>query len=391
MIEPKLYAYMDALLAQTDERFHRYLYTTIDWNARMVGIIGPRGVGKTTMVLQYIKEHKADRKALYVSADNTYFSAHTLVDLADDWAKDMGQLLVIDEVHKYPDWSRELKQIYDTHPDLRIIFTGSSILDIARGSADLSRRALMYTLQGLSFREYLGLFHHIETPVYALCDILTNQAKVEGVLHPLPYFRQYLQTGYYPFSIEGSFTDRMQMVVNQTVESDIAQFADMKASTARKLKKMLAVIAASAPFKPNADSLATAIGISRNNVADYLLLLERAQMIGQLRNDTGGIRRLGKVEKVYLDNPSLMYALIGQDANIGNVRETFFYNQMRVNQDVMSSRVSDFTIAGSTFEVGGQKKGKRQIADIENGFVVRDDIEVGYGNIIPLWAFGLNY
>lgn len=391
MIEPKLYAYMDALLSQTDERFHRYLYTAIDWNARMVGIVGPRGVGKTTMVLQYIKEHKADYRALYVSADNTYFSAHTLVDLADDWAKDMGKVLVIDEAHKYPDWSRELKQIYDTHPDLRVIFTGSSILDIACGSADLSRRALMYTLQGLSFREYLDLFHEIEVPVYALCDILANRAKIESVLHPLPYFRQYLQTGYYPFAIEGNFIDRMQMVVSQTVESDIAQFADMKASTARKLKKMLAVIASSAPFKPNADSLATAIGISRNNVADYLLLLERAQMIGQLRDDTGGIRGLGKVEKVYLDNPSLMYALIGQDANIGNVRETFFYNQMRVNQDVMSSRVSDFTIAGNTFEIGGQNKGKRQIADIENGFVVRDDIEVGYGNILPLWAFGLNY
>lgn len=391
MIESKLYAYMDALLSQTDERFHRYLYTAIDWNARMVGIVGPRGVGKTTMVLQYIKEHKANYRALYVSADNTYFSAHTLVDLADEWAKDMGKVLVIDEVHKYPDWSRELKQIYDTHPDLRVIFTGSSILDIARGSADLSRRALMYTLQGLSFREYLGLFHHIEVPVYTLCDILANRAKIEGVLHPLPYFRQYLETGYYPFAIEGNFIDRMQMVVSQTVESDIAQYADIKASTARKLKKMLAVIAASAPFKPNADSLATAIGISRNNVADYLLLLERAQMIGQLRDDTGGIRGLGKVEKVYLDNPSLMYALIGPDANIGNVRETFFYNQMRVNQDVMSSRVSDFTIAGNTFEIGGQSKGKRQIADIENGFVVRDDIEVGYGNILPLWTFGLNY
>ena len=391
MIDPQLYAYMESLLAQTNGTFHRYLYTSIDWNARLIGIVGPRGIGKTTMVLQYIHEHKSEQKSLYVSADNAYFSTHTLIELADEWAKDMGQLLVIDEVHKYPDWSRELKQIYDTHPDIHVVFTGSSILDIAKGSADLSRRALMYTLQGLSFREYLQLFHHINTPVYTLSDILANKATIEGVLHPLAYFRQYLQDGYYPFAIEGNFALRMQAVISQTVESDIAQFVDMKATTARKLKKMLAVVASVAPFKPNADSLAIEIGISRNNVADYLLLLERAQMIGQLRDDTGGMRGLGKVEKVYLDNTNLMYVLNGTNINIGNARETFFYNQMRVQQDVVSSRFSDFMITDYTFEVGGHNKGKKQIEDIPNGLIVRDDIESGYGNIIPLWAFGLNY
>lgn len=391
MIDPQLYAYMESLLAQTNGTFHRYLYTSIDWNARLIGIVGPRGIGKTTMVLQYIHEHKSEQKSLYVSADNAYFSTHTLIELADEWAKDMGQLLVIDEVHKYPDWSRELKQIYDTHPDIHVVFTGSSILDIAKGSADLSRRALMYTLQGLSFREYLQLFHHINTPVYTLSDILANKATIEGVLHPLAYFRQYLQDGYYPFAIEGNFALRMQAVISQTVESDIAQFVDMKATTARKLKKMLAVVASVAPFKPNADSLAIEIGISRNNVTDYLLLLERAQMIGQLRDDTGGMRGLGKVEKVYLDNTNLMYVLNGTNINIGNARETFFYNQMRVQQDVVSSRFSDFMITDYTFEVGGHNKGKKQIEDIPNGLIVRDDIESGYGNIIPLWAFGLNY
>lgn len=297
MIDPQLYVYMESLLAQTNGTFHCYLYTSIDWNTRLIGIVGPRGIGKTTMVLQYIHEHKLEQKSLYVSADNAYFSTHTLIELADEWAKDMGQLLVIDEVHKYPDWSHELKQIYDTHPDVHVVFTGSSISDIAKGSADLSRRALMYTLQGLSFREYLQLFHHINTPVYTLSDILADKAAIEGVLHPLAYFRQYLQDGYYPFAIEGNFALRMQDVISQTVESDIAQFVDMKATTARKLKKMLAVVASVAPFKPNADSLAIEIGISRNNVADYLLLLEQAQMIGQLRDDTGGMRGLGKDEK----------------------------------------------------------------------------------------------
>lgn len=391
MLEPQLFAYMEAVLAHTDTAFHRYLYADIDWEAHLIGIVGPRGVGKTTMLLQYIKQHRTDKKSLYVSADNTYFTTHTLIELVDEWAKDMGQLLAIDEVHKYPNWSRELKQIYDTHPDMQVVFTGSSVLDIAQGSADLSRRALMYTLQGLSFREYLQLFHRIAASVYSLEDILAHRAAIESLPHPLPYFRQYLQRGYYPFAIEGNFEARMQMVVNQTVESDIAQFADMKATTARKLKKMLAIIATLAPFKPNADSLATEIGISRNNVADYLLLLERVQMIGQLRDDTGGIRGLGKVEKVYLDNPSLMYVLNGEAVNIGNVRETFFYNQMRVRQDVISSRVSDFAIGKYTFEVGGQSKGKKQIEGIANAYIVKDDIEIGYGNIVPLWAFGLTY
>lgn len=391
MLEPQLFAYMEAVLAHTDTTFHRYLYAEIDWKARLIGVVGPRGVGKTTMLLQFIKQHRNDKKCLYVSADNTYFATHTLIELVDEWAKDMGQLLAIDEIHRYPNWSRELKQIYDTHPDMQVIFTGSSVLDIVQGSADLSRRALMYTLQGLSFREYLQLFHHIDAPVYSLEDVLANRVSIESLPHPLPYFRQYLQSGYYPFAIEGNFEARMQMVVNQTVESDIAQFADMKATTARKLKKMLAIIATLAPFKPNADSLATEIGISRNNVADYLLLLERVQMIGQLRDDTGGIRGLGKVEKVYLDNPSLMYVLAPQDVEIGNVRETFFYNQMRVRQEVVSSRVSDFSIGEYTFEVGGHGKGKKQIEGLVNAYVVRDDIEVGYDNIVPLWAFGLNY
>ncbi len=391
MLDPQLFAYMEALLSQTDTTFYRYLYSDIDWGARLIGIVGPRGVGKTTMLLQYIKQHSAEKKALYVSADNTYFATHTLVDLVDEWAKDMGQLLAIDEVHKYPNWSRELKQIYDSHPDVQVVFTGSSVLDIVHGSADLSRRALMYTLQGLSFREYLQLFHHIEVPTYSLEDILANRAVLKPLQHPLPYFRQYLESGYYPFAIEGNFEMRMQAVVNQTVESDIAQFADMKATTARKLKKMLAIIATLAPFKPNADSLATEIGISRNNVSDYLLLLERVQMIGQLRDDTGGIRGLGKVEKVYLDNPSLMYVLSGQNSNIGNVRETFFYNQMRVRYDVISSRVSDFAIGKYTFEVGGKNKGKSQIADVPNAYVVKDDIEFGYRRTLPLWAFGLTY
>lgn len=391
MVDESLYAYMRLQLELTCSEFHRYLYNDVNWNARMVAITGARGVGKSTMVLQYVKTQISDCKVLYISADHTFFTTHTLVEVADDFSKEAGSLLVIDEVHKYPDWSRELKQIYDTHPDMKVIFTGSSVLDIIDGVADLSRRVLHYTMYGLSFREYLGLFHHISVPEYSLEEILDGKAHIEGMLHPLPAFREYLSEGYYPFAIEGDFPLRMQNVITKTIESDIAQYAGLRATTAKKLKKMLAVISGLAPYKPNADNLALEIGISRNSVQDYLSLLERAQLIGQLRDDTGGIRGLGKVEKVYIDNPSLMRVLSGGKTDVGNMRETFFYNQMRVRNDVISSRQSDFKIEKYTFEVGGRKKGKKQIEDIPDSFIVKDDIEFAQGNVIPLWAFGLNY
>lgn len=391
MVDESLYAYMRLQLELTCSDFHRYLYNDVNWSARMVAITGARGVGKSTMVLQYVKTQISDCKVLYISADHTFFTTHTLVEVADDFSKEAGSLLVIDEVHKYPDWSRELKQIYDTHPDMKVIFTGSSVLDIIDGVADLSRRVLHYTMYGLSFREYLGLFHHISVPKYSLEEILDGKAHIEGMLHPLPAFREYLSEGYYPFAIEGDFPLRMQNVITKTIESDIAQYAGLRATTAKKLKKMLAVISGLAPYKPNADNLALEIGISRNSVQDYLSLLERAQLIGQLRDDTGGIRGLGKVEKVYIDNPSLMRILSGGKTDVGNMRETFFYNQMRVKNDVISSRQSDFKIEKYTFEVGGRKKGKKQIEDIPDSFIVKDDIEFAQGNVIPLWAFGLNY
>lgn len=391
MVDESLYAYMRLQLELTCSDFHRYLYNDVNWNARMIAITGARGVGKSTMVLQYVKTQISDCKVLYISADHTFFTTHTLVEVADDFSKEAGSLLVIDEVHKYPDWSRELKQIYDTHPDMKVILTGSSVLDIIDGVADLSRRVLHYTMYGLSFREYLGLFHHISVPKYSLEEILDGKAHIEGMLHPLPAFREYLSEGYYPFAIEGDFPLRMQNVITKTIESDIAQYAELKATTAKKLKKMLAVISGLAPYKPNADNLALEIGISRNSVQDYLSLLERAQLIGQLRDDTGGIRGLGKVEKIYIDNPSLMRVLSGGKTDVGNMRETFFYNQMRVKNDVISSRQSDFKIEKYTFEVGGRKKGKKQIEDIPDSFIVKDDIEFAQGNVIPLWAFGLNY
>lgn len=386
-----LVEFMEGLLKQTTSTFHRYMYDRISWESRMFGLVGPRGVGKSTMILQYIKEHREKRRMLYVTADHLYFSSHTLAETVDEFAKEGGEQIFIDEIHKYENWSRELKQIYDSHTDLIVGFTGSSVLDIYKGFSDLSRRAPIFMMQGLSFREYLWLSHAIEVPVYTLSEILENKARLDASRHPLPLFNDYLLKGYYPFSDDSNYEIRLRQVINQTMEVDIPQYAHMTAATGRKLKKLLAVIAQSVPFKPVMDSLSTVIGVSRNILPDYFLYMEQAGMIGQLRNDTGGIRGIGKVEKVYLDNTSLAYLLGGEATDIGNIRETFFYNQMRVTTEVISSRISDFEIAGKTFEVGGKKKGKKQLTDAAEGYVVRDDIEYGSGKIIPLWAFGLTY
>ena len=387
----QLTQFMQSQVAHVPTSFHRYLFTHINWHRQMFALVGPRGIGKSTMFLQYIKEHQGGEKLFYVSADHTYFSNHTLTELADEFVREGGQQLFIDEIHKYPGGSRELKQIYDGHPDLRVGITGSSVLDITKGEADLSRRVLIYTLQGLSFREYLQLFHQIETPICSLDQILQGQAGIEGVNHPLPLFYDYLQHGYYPFGNDPDFQGLINQVVGQTMETDIPQYANMSPSTGHKLKKLLAIIAQSVPFKPVMDKMATMVGTSRNLLPDYFLYMEKAGMIGQLRDTTGGIRGLGKVEKLYIDNPNLAYVLGSENTDVGNIRETFFYNQMRVNHDVISSTISDFEINGMTFEVGGRNKGKRQIADAAKGYVVRDNIEYAAGNIIPLWTFGLNY
>ncbi len=392
MIDYSLIAFMEERLKSTPLSFNRYMFDRITWNSRLIGLTGPRGVGKSTMMLQYMLSKSSRKDMLYVTADHMWFATHSLVELADEFVKDGGKWLCIDEAHRYEGWSREIKQIYDGHPGLQIAFTGSSVLDITKGEADLSRRALMYHMQGLSFREYLKMFHGIDAPVLGLNDILYGSLGLPASLdHPLPLFRQYLEEGYYPFAIEGDLARRIQQVVSLTVETDIPMYADMKASTARKLKQMLGVIAKSAPYKPSAENLAQEIKVSKNNVGDYLLWLEKAGMIGQLRDDTGGMRGLGKVEKVFLDNPTLMTVLSGDRPNIGNLRETFFYNQMRVDYDVMSSKISDFRIDDFVFEIGGKNKGQRQIRDAQKGYVVKDDIEYRHGNIIPLFLFGLTY
>ena len=388
-----LIEFMKEQLSLISTDFKRYMYGKLPWEARLVGLMGPRGVGKSTMVLQHIKEQADDvqGKSLYVSADHSYFSTHSLIDTAAQFVREGGEWLYIDEVHKYERWSAELKQIYDTHPRLHVFFTGSSVLNILEGEADLSRRVLLYNMQGLSFREFLELFHGIKTPVRSLEEILEGKVVIEGVEHPLPLFAQYLREGYYPFSLEGNLLQRLQQVIRLTMEVDIPQYANMTPATGRKLRRMLGIIASNVPYKPEATSLANEIKVSRNEIPTYLMYMEKAGMIGQLRDGVGGMRELGKTEKVYLDNTNLIYTMTSENANIGNVRETFFFNQTRLNLEVVSSKVSDFQIGKYTFEVGGKKKGLKQVKDVENAYIVRDDTEYASGQFLPLWSFGLLY
>jgi predicted AAA+ superfamily ATPase len=274
---------------------------------------------------------------------------------------------------------------------LKIIFTGSSVLDILKGSADLSRRAIIYKLPGLSFREYLKLFHNYETEVYSLEQIINNEVKLVNIKHPLPLFNDYLKRGYYPFGLENEMNLRLGQIIVQTLESDIPQYANLNVGTSRKLKRLLSIIAESVPFKPNFSKISEIISVSRNSLDDYFSYMEKAGLIGQLRNKTSGIRGLGKVDKVYLDNTNIIFNLVGDKSNAGNLRETFFFNQMRVRNKVISSKIADFIIDKYTFEVGGKNKQQNQIEKDGKSFVVKDDIEFGYLNVIPLWAFGLNY
>lgn len=386
-----LYQKFETLLQSTTTDFKRYLYDSVSWESRMIGIIGPRGVGKTTMILQHIKENLDSKKALYVSADDMYFGENKLFDLADDFYKNAGEYLFIDEIHKYNDWSRELKNIYDSFPTLKVVFTGSSVLDILKGSTDLSRRAIIYNLQGLSFREYLKLFHNYDTEVYTLQQIINNEVKLDNIQHPLPLFNDYLKRGYYPFGIENEMTIRLGQVIVQTLESDIPQYANLSVGTSKKLKRLLSILAESVPFKPNFSKISEMISVSRNSLEDYFSYMEKAGLIGQLRNETSGIRGLGKVDKVYLDNTNIIFNLVGEKSNVGNLRETFFFNQMRVKNEVISPKKADFEIEGYTFEIGGKNKQQTQVKKDGKSFVVKDNIEYGYRNVIPLWAFGLNY
>lgn len=380
------------LIDNVNTDFVRYIHDEISWNSQLVAILGSRGVGKTTLLLQHIKLYDNTNDVLFVTADDFYFTTHRIYDLALEFSQNGGKKLYIDEIHKYNGWSTEIKNIYDTIPDLKIVYTGSSILDLEKGGADLSRRKLEYYMPGLSFREYLNISQKLNLPTYTLEDILAGKVQFPYPdFKPIMHFKEYLEHGYYPFFKDDEYLLRLRGILKQIVEVDIPMFAKMQITSGNKLKKLLYVIAQSSPFKPNNAKLERDLQLNRNSLPEYFEYLEKAGLITLLREKASGIKILEKVEKVYLNNPNIAYALSETTPDIGNIRETIFFSLMRVKHSVSSSKSADFEIGDFTFEIGGKNKKQKQIKGIQNAYIVKDDIEYPYLNTIPLWMFGFIY
>ena len=384
-------------LESLDCKFDRHI--DIDWNDRLIGLIGARGVGKTTYLLNHLKvKLPKDAKAIYISLDDIYFSSNSLIEFADNWTKLGGTHIFIDEVHKYPNWSQELKNIYDRYKRLKVVFTGSSLLQIHSGDADLSRRAVIYNMNGLSFREFLQIQTGKTFRNYTLKEILDNHASIAKEIvreiHPLAYFEDYLTYGYYPFYLESlkSYPAKLKSTVNLILEVELPYLRHVEIKYIHKIKKLLNFIAHAVPFQPNISKLASDIEVSRNTIMLYLNYLEDAKIINLLHSKSSSDAHLAKPEKIYLHHPNMVYAINREPLDKGTIRESFFYNQVNNIYDVKSSPVSDFLVEGKyTFEVGGKNKGKKQIKNIKNSFIVADNIEYGAENTIPLWLFGFVY
>lgn len=396
-----LYAKQNRLLRLTSTAIVRTLMEQINWDAQLIAIRGPRGVGKTTLMLQYIKLNykPMDSSVLYCTLDSLYFSEHSLLQLVDEFYKNGGKHLFLDEVHKYPTWSKEIKEIYDSYPDVRVVISASSLLNILNADADLSRRCIPYDMQGLSFREFLLFYKQLKFPVYSLQQVLGQPGElcesVNSRCRPLPLFKEYLQYGYFPFYLRNQidYYTSIEQVVNFILETELPQLCGIGVGNIRKLKALLSVLATSVPFEVDISKLATTIGIHRNTVIEYLGSLERAKLIHLLYSDLISVKRMQKPDKIFLDNPNLLYALALQPVKVGTAREVFAVNQLSYKHQVEYGKATgDFKVDGKyTFEVGGSDKDFSQIADIPSSYILADNIEEPYGNKLPLWAMGFLY
>jgi predicted AAA+ superfamily ATPase len=393
-----LLLFQDNLLRSITNDFRRQLHRTIHWNQRMIGIKGPRGAGKTTLLLQHLKyDLKMPDNALYITADHTWFYNHSLLDTAMDWYKQGGRILLIDEVHKYPRWSRELKNIYDGIPEMQVIFSASSALDIYRGEADLSRRVITYTLPGLSFREYLLFTTGNLFDTLHITDIHKNHRSFSHTVlektQPLPLFKTYLRNGYLPIIAEGEneYLPKLEQVINTIVDTDLAFIASYNSGTAIKVKKLLAVVAESVPFKPNIAALARKLDLSRDSVYQYLYQLVDARLLNVLSVVGKGVSQLQKPDKIYLENTNLIHALT-ENPDTGNIRETFLLSQLlNAGLEVSAPLSGDFLVKDIVIEVGRKGKTAVQVKNNRKYLIAADDIETGIGTQVPLWIFGFLY
>lgn len=380
------------MLEHTPMNFLREQINTINWDCRILGILGQKGVGKSTLILQHIKLENKINESLYVQADDIYFSANTLIGLAKDFFARGGKYLYIDEIHKYENWSKEIKMMYDLLPLLKIVYSGSSMLDLKDGGADLSRRVVQYHMPVWSFREFLNLKMGWNLRISTLEEILKGVVDFPyGEHRPLKYFNEYMDKGCYPFSQEPEFETKLRQIINTTVELDIPKYAKLTIASTQKLKKLMYYLSQNVPIKINYSDMMRDMGLDRNELPRYLEYLEKAELVSILRMKTTGNAILRKMDKLYLHNPNISYVLSDNKADIGNARETIFYCWTKIKYDTLESPVSDFEIDGKTFEIGGKKKGKKQIASVSEGYIVKDGIEYAYENQIPLWMFGFLY
>jgi hypothetical protein len=379
--------------------FIRSQEASINWDSRLIGIKGARGIGKTTLLLQHLKQHFGeDPRALYVSLDNIWFAENSLGELADRFIKQGGRYLFLDEVHKYPNWSKEIKNSYDDYPELQLVFTGSSLLEILNARADLSRRAIIYRMQGLSFREYLNLTLGTSFPAISLGEALEDHEKiarkVNKSIRPLQHFPVYLESGYYPFFLEGLslYHQRIEEVANMIIEIELPMLRNVDIAYASKIKQLLMIIAESAPFIPNITKLSERIGINRITLLSYLHYLKEAGLIHTLYRESSGITRFQKPEKIFLENTNLAFTFPIPKPDKGTLRETFFMNQLSFVHHLTLPPEGDFLVDGKyTFEVGGKNKTFPNANPIKNTWIAADDIETGNGQKVPLWLFGFLY
>lgn len=389
------------------QTYLRYFLKKESLSSRFSIITGQRGIGKTTTIIQYIEQHYPDlytTKALYIQADHFLLGTHALYEIADMFVKMGGELLCIDEIHKYPQWSKELKSIHDTFRELKLIISGSSALEIYKGSHDLSRRALLYQMKGMSFREFIELKLDILLDYFTLDEILSkHQGIAQNIIDilskkdqkVLPLFKEYLEIGYYPYYFEYNNKEQFYMALEQnihvTIESDLmAIYPSLTGNSIKKLKSLLKVISSSVPFTPDMKKLKNIIGVGdERTLKNYLKYLEDAGLIKMLMKTSKGLGSIEKPEKIYLDNPNLLFATT---VNMGTARETFFMNQLSKEHQVIAPKQGDFYIDEMfSFEIGGKNKSFNQLKEIEKSFIASDDIERGFGNRLPLWLFGFMY
>lgn len=382
--------------------FVRNMMDEIDWNDRLLMIKGQKGVGKTTLMLQRIMQVFGPTNTtdvLYASLDNIYFGTHNLLDFIEQFHAQGGRHLFLDEVHKYKGWSLEIKNAYDEFEDMHIVLSGSSLVNLNGGEADLSRRCITYTMQGLSFREYLKMFHQKDFRKRTLQEILVDGnnlcAEVNAQLRPLPLFSEYLRYGYYPFLKEGqhNYYVRIENIVNTIIEEELPQLRKLDVGNIRKIKSLLGILSSGVPYTLDATKLASMAEISRTTLLQYLQNLSEAKLIQLLYSDVSNIKRLQKPDKIYVENTNMLHALTTSTVNEGTEREVFFVNQLSSAHVVEYSKsAADFTIDHKyTIEVGGRSKDGKQIAGVDNGFIASADEEFVLGNKIPLWLFGFLY